>query len=382
VEIQAEHPEKDMPRLTLADTLASMRNACSEKQIVTPSKIGILHNRYNLSSLLEFFKPSSPCQPDNSIESIVGEDDELLKPAYLNWAEDGPHLLIAGPSHSGRTCLLQTIALSAAAKYSPDQLNIILVDGTNTSLRRLAPLPHVLERVTDESGLSRNIANLFSELAFRRVWMQNHAPASEFDAEPDCPFPRILLLMDDYDLTRNALGLNEEILARLGKHIRQDSDLGFHIILSSITNNISNNADPLILQMKLMRVGISLGDTETLEILGGRVSSAMRSEELPEGRGYRVSRSGARLIQFAFPDPAAYNAVLESWKDWNGRAQWMHPASVEEVTAVEQDSAPDHSGSGNIDSSINSSTYINLEEATQRYIQLRRLEQEKKGTAK
>ena len=106
--------------------------------------------------------------------------------------------------------------------------------------------------------------------------------------------------MDDYDLTRDAMGLNEEILAKLGKLIRQDSNLGFHFILSSITHNISNNADPLIMQLKLARVGISLGDTETLEILGGRVTSAMRGEELPEGRGYLVSRSGSRLNSICF----------------------------------------------------------------------------------
>ena len=132
-----EGTEKPVNKKTLSDTFASMRQACLENVISAPPEIGVLNNRYNLSSLLEFYQSSRPKESGELVESIVGEDDELLKPVYLNWTNDGPHFLIAGPSHSGRTSLLQSIALSAAAKYSPDQLNIVLVDGTNTSLRRL-----------------------------------------------------------------------------------------------------------------------------------------------------------------------------------------------------------------------------------------------------
>ncbi len=366
---------------TLAGNFAQMRQTCAQNGIPVPSQIGVLKNRYNLSSLLEFDRGPQPPQPGAAIAAIVGEDDELLEPVYLNWSEDGPHLLIAGPSHSGRTSLLQAVALAAAARYSPEELMMVLVDGTNTSLRRLARLPHVLERVTDEKGLNQSLANLLAELEFRRDWMQTHHAGADLDEEPLCPFPRILFLMDDYDLTRDALGLNGEILATLGKHLRQDSNLGFHFILSSITHNITSNSDPLLLQMKLARVGISLGDTETLEILGGRVTSAMRGEELPEGRGYLVARSGSRLIQFAYPDPAAFSAVLDHWKGRLERAVWPHPATQAEVDAVEQESAPDFSADEKntpAGSVAGGGEYLNLDELTRRYKELRQIEEQKK----
>jgi hypothetical protein len=50
-------------------------------------------------------------------------------PVCVDLAAEGPHLLIEGPSGSGRTELLRSIAAALAAAERPDRLGIVLIDG-------------------------------------------------------------------------------------------------------------------------------------------------------------------------------------------------------------------------------------------------------------
>lgn len=260
----------------------------------------------------------------------IGKNGDTLEPFLLDWNVHGPHLLIGGPSQSGRTSLLHTIALSSAWKYSPNDLWIVLMDGSNGSLRKLADLPHVIEWVYEEDGLARNIACLQNELEYRR---------QERTKDKNIALPQILFLVDDYDLTSEALGLNDIILAKLGKNIRQDYDLGFHFLISATPENLGGGNDPLIKQMKLARSGVSLSDVNTLELLGGRPSRAMGRQEFLQGRGYFVSRSSFILVQFAIPDENVYSIVCDRWENVT-RAIWLRPASEEQIETVRSESAP------------------------------------------
>src|SRR5690606_34749726 len=50
-------------------------------------------------------------------------------PVVADLAADGPHLLVEGPSGSGRTETLRAVVASLAAAERPDRLGIVLVDG-------------------------------------------------------------------------------------------------------------------------------------------------------------------------------------------------------------------------------------------------------------
>ncbi|QIB45482.1 FHA domain-containing protein [Streptomyces aureoverticillatus] len=50
-------------------------------------------------------------------------------PVVVDLVADGPHLLVEGPSGSGRTELLRSVAASLAAAERPDRLGIVLIDG-------------------------------------------------------------------------------------------------------------------------------------------------------------------------------------------------------------------------------------------------------------
>lgn len=50
-------------------------------------------------------------------------------PVVADLVADGPHLLVEGPTGSGRTELLRSVAASLAAAERPDRLGIVLIDG-------------------------------------------------------------------------------------------------------------------------------------------------------------------------------------------------------------------------------------------------------------
>ena len=50
-------------------------------------------------------------------------------PVSVDLSVEGPHLLVEGPSGSGRTELLRSVAASLAAAERPDRLGIVLIDG-------------------------------------------------------------------------------------------------------------------------------------------------------------------------------------------------------------------------------------------------------------
>ncbi|GAB2975424.1 hypothetical protein GCM10023080_045100 [Streptomyces pseudoechinosporeus] len=73
-------------------------------------------------------------------------------PASVDLVQEGPHLLIEGPSGSGRSELLRSVAASLAAAERPDRLGIVLIDGWDSTgggaprgegLRVCTDLPHV-----------------------------------------------------------------------------------------------------------------------------------------------------------------------------------------------------------------------------------------------
>ncbi len=296
------------------------------------------------------------------MKHIIGKNDEDLQSFYMDWEEMASHLLVGGSFQSGRTSLLRTIILSLAYTYSPEELHIVLVDASGRSLNDLDKLPHVIAWVNGEDAFAENIAHLRNELNKRREKREENSP-------------EIFFVFDDYDLAADAMGINEKILLELGKNIRQDSDLGFHFLVSLLGSTHLRD-DSLIKQLKLLRVGISLGNTETLEALGAYITSSMRKEQLPPGRGYFFVRNKISLIQFANPNNPSKDEIIQTViRKWSGckKAKWKNPASEEQIEQVKNDSAADigalnsNQGVGMLPDS--DSSYVNMEESVKLYME-------------
>jgi len=310
------------------------------------AEIKSLEKTVFLSSLLKENHPAS-----GDMKGVVGIESDTLMPFGINLKKDLVHLLVGGPPQSGRTKLIHTIVLSLSYNYSPAQLNIVLIDAPKT-LGELAELPHVVDYVTEEDGLINNIAHLLAEISYRRK--------SQEDLEN---LPKILFIFDDYDLTCEASLINEVLLSKLGKLVQQDSDLGFHFLISAYPEYLTRS-DPIISQIRLLsRAGISLGNSNTVKALGGRLRSA-RDEELLEGGGYFFSRSSTKQVQFAIPNRESYEMVLKKWES-HEKAQWLRPSQQDQVTQLLTAKSPLQ---GN---------FINMDKAVEAYIKQQQLSNKK-----
>ncbi|MYW64736.1 FHA domain-containing protein [Streptomyces sp. SID8379] len=169
-------------------------------------------------------------------------------PVGVDLAADGPHLLVEGPSGSGRTELLRSVAASLAAAERPDRLSLVLIDGQGGTsgdradgLRVCTDLPHVTTHLAanDPVRMREFAQSLSTELKRRaeligrthftewhtqrtvagRLVAQRSAPGSgagDLEAPPSStmrlrpgaarektetapPLPRLVVVVDDLD---------------------------------------------------------------------------------------------------------------------------------------------------------------------------------------
>ncbi len=111
-------------------------------------------------------------------------------PVTADLAADGPHLLIEGPSGSGRTELLRAVVASLAAAERPDRLGIVLVDGRNgpvtgtghgEGLRVCTDVPHVSTHLcADDPVRMREFAQSLSAELKRRAELLGRSDFAEW----------------------------------------------------------------------------------------------------------------------------------------------------------------------------------------------------------
>jgi S-DNA-T family DNA segregation ATPase FtsK/SpoIIIE len=115
---------------------------------------------------------------------------------------DGPHLLVAGTTGSGKSELLQALVLGLAARRSPRDLALALVDFKGgASFGPCSALPHVVGQVTDlDAGLAgRALAGLRAELHRRERLLADRGAAdlAALAGHPDAP-PRLVVVIDEF----------------------------------------------------------------------------------------------------------------------------------------------------------------------------------------
>jgi len=173
----------------------------------------------------------------------------------LDIVNDGPHILIAGTSGSGKSELLKSMLLGWASRYGPEELNFFLFDFKGGStFHQLTELRHSLGLITDLSlaQAERTLEGVQSEMKRReRVFLE--AGASDYEdfrlLHPALPLARILVVIDEFRIFSHEMPSSMDELMRLATIGRS---LGLHLILSTqrpqgvVTSDIRANIGTII----------------------------------------------------------------------------------------------------------------------------------------
>lgn len=192
------------------------------------------------------------------------------------------HAMITGGTGSGKSTLLHTIILSAALHYSPDDLQMYLMDfksGTEFKIYETYPIPHIRLLALDamqEFGESI-LLNLNAEMERRSVLFKESgvSDVSGYVRTTGKKLPRILVIMDEFQVlfdsksnrsvAQNCAHLTNEIV-KLGR------SYGIHLIMSTQTITVVGNPDCAISsdtvgQMRI-RIGLKFSQTEAGRLFG------------------------------------------------------------------------------------------------------------------
>lgn len=111
-------------------------------------------------------KEKDPTAPKNDVTKdlkvAMGKNEHGITYLDLHENSDGPHMLVAGTTGSGKSETIITYLIGLCVKYSPIDLNLMLVDMKGGGFsERLGKLPHCVGTVTNTAGESQGISAVY-----------------------------------------------------------------------------------------------------------------------------------------------------------------------------------------------------------------------------
>ena len=194
------------------------------------------------------------------------------------------HVLTAGKTGSGKSTLLHALITNAALRYSPDQLELYLIDfkkGVEFKVYASMELPHARVIAVEserEFGLSV-LQRLDVELkergdTFRDLGVQDLRGYREATGN-NPPLPRVLFVVDEFqEFFVEDDKVAQEVALLLDRMVRQGRAFGIHVILGSQTLSGSFSLPRSTLGQMAVRIALQCSEADAHMILSEENSAA------------------------------------------------------------------------------------------------------------
>ncbi|CAM3336719.1 type VII secretion protein EccCa [Dermacoccus barathri] len=233
------------------------------------------------------FEKMQPAPRDGVLALGLREHDFATQ--YVNLFGRDRHLLAMGDSQSGKTNLLRSICRQLVAEASPDDLVIALFD-PRQELDGAVP-EDFLGGHAKSPMLARNLAAAIGKELTTRV------PSDPTASGPvQTPTPRIVLVIDDYDVLTAG---GSSPLAELAPYASMAREVGLHVIM---TRKVAGAARGMY---EGFTAAVRESGAATLLMDGDRTEGALvggiRPRHFPPGRGMYIQGGRApHVIQVAY----------------------------------------------------------------------------------
>jgi len=222
------------------------------------------------------------------------------------------HALLVGRTGSGKSTLLHTLITNLALTYSPDEVQLFLLDfkkGVEFQSYARAQLPHarvVAIESEREFGLSV-LQGLKQETDDRGALFTSHGVANlaEYRSRTGKPLPRLLLLVDEFQIFFAEDDAIASQSAQIIDHlVRQGRAFGVHVILASQTLAGAYALSRTTVDQMGVRIALQCSDADSRLILSDD-NPAARQLERPGQAIYNTANGrteGNNFFQVAYLD--------------------------------------------------------------------------------
>ncbi len=275
-------------RCDIAGEVAAISDRWSASPAAPP--VRMLPDQVTLAESLEAAAPSS-----NGV--TLGIEETMLGQWKLDLFGGEPHFIALGDAESGKTNLLRTLIRQLVDAYTPDQVQIAVVDRRRRLLAEVPDAYRLAVGSTPET-IAALAATVAGHLTRREVPDDLVAIAHEG--------PELVVIVDDYDQVAGSTG---NPLAPLTDWVVQGRDVGFHLAIARRVGGVTRSSfEPLYQRLKEVGTpGVVLsGDPAEGPVLG-----EVRAAPRPPGRGVAVMRGRTIEVQVALTEPAAEIRHLE-----------------------------------------------------------------------
>ena len=199
--------------------------------IEVPNKVRSVVTLRNLISQANFQNSSSP------LLIALGRNVSGA-PVYTDIA-DGPHVLVAGATGTGKTIFLNSLILSLLYKYTPDQMRMIMVDPKRVEFQNYNEIPHLLCPVIYDATKTINALQwlvremerrfeIFSSVSSRNIGSYN---ANKTVVANGAQLPYIVFVVDELADLMAAKG--KELEAGIVRLAQMARATGIHLVLAT-----------------------------------------------------------------------------------------------------------------------------------------------------
>ena len=157
----------------------------------------------SLEHVIGFPDDGSLLPPDIQVTTEIGiyDDPDAQYQGVYSLELSNQNVMIIGSAQSGKTNILQCIVRSIASKYTPDEVNIYIIDFASRVLKNFEPLRHVGGVVTaQEDEKLKNLMKLLrTEIEMRKEKLMSIG-VSSFTAYREAgkrDLPQIVLMIDN-----------------------------------------------------------------------------------------------------------------------------------------------------------------------------------------
>ena len=284
-------------------------------------------------------------RPDAGLAAVVGELDDPARQSQSLFSVDFAHegnVLLYGAPGSGVDALAESILVSLATHYGPDELSIYAIDLEAGMLTALCPLPHCggVVLAGDEERFASLMRLISGEMSRRRaLFAQAGGSFERYNASAGRPLARIVLAIANMAAFYE---LHPDFEERIAQIARDAPRYGIHMLVTAAS------ASGVRMRMRASfgaQVVTSFNDAgDYTSVLG-----AMRGVVPPKQDKRGLVRIGKELFEFqgasiaasADDEPAAIERLAQGWRERGDACATPIPALPPRVHAADMGKAPE-----------------------------------------